>query len=276
MSRPTARSMTAVVTVAAVAAVLAGCSAAPTPTTRSASSRASDTAVHDAPDTDAEPTPEGPTLAEPAPLDVVFPDPALAECVSQGLDRAPLDITISQTTLDHVTDPQAKEAWAPGIEKPYAEYGVEPLGDEFGWLSCHDRIRNPEGMQYLRKLGFLNLEQGVEDLAPIGRMTALRILYVNEDDFEGPHSATHDLSPLSSLQNLDALALEGVKSDDFSVLSSLPSLVSLSLRESSIRDLDVVATLSKLRELDITGTQVTDLTPVEPVVAFGQLKVWGP
>ena len=97
----------------------------------------------------------------------------------------------------------------------------------------------------------------ITDLSPLSGLTQLRHLKLN-------HNLTlSDLSPLSSLPNLDVLHTEVNTISDLLPLTELFSLHELRLGGNIIEDLSPIAGLHNLRNISIGNNLITDLTPLK-------------
>ncbi|NNJ27740.1 leucine-rich repeat domain-containing protein [Alienimonas chondri] len=123
---------------------------------------------------------------------------------------------------------------------------------------------------------------GAEGFAPLGRLTELRTLSLQEtyptDEELAPTLDDADAEPvLSALTNLETLNLRqtGVTSKLMPVVGQLTNLKSLNLAEASgVREegLKELAGLTKLEDLDLWATGATDATMQEVVANFENLK----
>ncbi|UCH37222.1 MAG: hypothetical protein JSV76_05940, partial [Candidatus Bathyarchaeota archaeon] len=74
--------------------------------------------------------------------------------------------------------------------------------------------------------------------------------------------AVDDLSPLSTMKQLEFLWLNKTPVSDISPLSNCP-VKSLTLHKTNVKDLSPLARITTLERLHIAETPVTDLTPIK-------------
>jgi len=87
----------------------------------------------------------------------------------------------------------------------------------------------------------------VKDLTDLKHFTGLKMLIIADTEVK-------DLSPLSSLNNLQAVFFIGCNiTADLASLSNLPSLRALDIRRSPVSDLSPLGNMTNLNELCITG-----------------------
>jgi internalin A len=122
----------------------------------------------------------------------------------------------------------------------------------------------------LKNVRTLNLSNGkVEDLDPciIPHMSGLKEIFLGPGEL-------HDLSPLSTLLNLESIRASINKVSSVEPLSKLTKLDRLDLgrKRTLVKDLSPLRGLKKLKFLYIAGTPIDDLSPISPLMARG-LKV---
>jgi len=75
-------------------------------------------------------------------------------------------------------------------------------------------------------------------------------------------SNLQDLTPLSTLINLQKLYLYGTSVSDLTPLSTLINLQYLDLNDTRVRDISPLSTLTELRVLDLAYDDIDDITPL--------------
>ena len=132
------------------------------------------------------------------------------------------------------------------------------------------------------------------DLSPIGKLTALRFLYLRIHVYpmrfpirlEPLGNLTQleclgirgmgvidDLRPLTRLAKLRSFSLFGVQVKSLAPLSKLVNLEGLSLSHTSVSDLSPLSQLKRLSLLEIDGTRVVDLRPLRSLSGLQTLRV---
>jgi hypothetical protein len=111
-----------------------------------------------------------------------------------------------------------------------------------------------------------NSENWVKAGPLIGKLTALRSLYLQSTDVE-------DLAPLSSLTALESLDLSHARVDDLTPLQGLITLRSLNLWDTQVDTIAPLKGLTALRALDLSFTNVADIGPLKELKALKTLKL---
>jgi Leucine-rich repeat (LRR) protein len=96
----------------------------------------------------------------------------------------------------------------------------------------------------------------VTDLAPLGRLPALRVLDLR-------YTRVADLAPVGDLPELWWLNLEGTRAADLTPLARLRHLTKVFLTDTGVADLAPLEALTRLRHLDLSGTRVTTIQPLK-------------
>lgn len=185
-----------------------------------------------------------------------------------------------------IGDPEVEAELRQAIDKSEGDFNCEDLA-EVRSLNIYDQVETLVGVQHLRNLESLRVllgadpEDGIDDLEPLRHLTALTVLML-------PSNNLSDLEPLSALENLRRLSLDGTATplDDLTPLESLGSLVELDLsyagltaetiaplaaltqlellriHGNALGDLGALATLTNLKTLNIASSQISDLRPL--------------
>ena len=114
-------------------------------------------------------------------------------------------------------------------------------------------------------------ETQVTDIAPLAGLSGLQALNLGGLARDGRRLA--DLTPLSSLVNLQVLVLYENELQDLAPLSGLVNMEELSLDTNSVSDLTPLAGMEKLRILNIAHTAVSDLTPLKGFTNLTELTI---
>ncbi|HIR94066.1 MAG TPA: leucine-rich repeat domain-containing protein [Candidatus Egerieimonas intestinavium] len=114
-------------------------------------------------------------------------------------------------------------------------------------------------------------ETQVTDIAPLAGLSGLQALNLGGLARDGRRLA--DLTPLSSLVNLQVLVLYENELQDLAPLSGLVNMEELSLDTNSVSDLTPLAGMEKLRILNIAHTAVSDLSPLKGFTNLTELTI---
>ncbi|MBC1571354.1 LPXTG cell wall anchor domain-containing protein [Listeria sp. FSL L7-1426] len=178
------------------------------------------------------------SLAQPTPINEVFPDPQMALTMETKLGKASVTDLVSQSELDALTQ-----------------------------LETYLPIESIEGIQYLTNLTKLNISKAeVSDISDLKDLTKLT-------DLEMYANNIVDTSVLKNLMNLTYLDLHDNKITDISALGNLTNLVHLNLAYNQISDISAVSALSKLNMVWFTENQISDISPVANLTNLTSLSL---
>ena len=138
-------------------------------------------------------------------------------------------------------------------------------------LRANDRdISDITGLDSASRLRELHLNRNtITDLSLLSELTQLHWLELN-------HNVTlSDLSPLSSLPNLNGLHIEDNTISDLSPLTTLFTLRDLRLGGNIIEDLSAIAGLHNLRSISIGNNLITDLTALKDLKKLEWINMSG-
>ncbi len=126
-------------------------------------------------------------------------------------------------------------------------------------LRANDRgISDLTGLESANRLRELHLNRNrITDLSPLSGLKKLYRLELNHNE------TLSDLSPLSSLPNLNILFVESNIISDLSPLIELLTLHDIRIGRNIIEDLSPIAGLHNLRHMSISNNLITDLTPLK-------------
>lgn len=120
-----------------------------------------------------------------------------------------------------------------------------------------------------------SLEMEAKNASTITNISALSEL-TNLTELELP-CGLQDISPLSSLTNLQYLYLENNQISDFSALSNLTNLRSLTLYNNHISDISALSSalsgLTNLKSLNLSINQISDISALSGLVNLEQLQL---
>ena len=177
-------------------------------------------------------------LSAPAPVNVIFPDPALAAGVALELSEV-LGTPVTVTTVVTQDDLDL----------------LDIVGSSH-WMANHG-IVNLEGLQFLRNLGLLAVGSNpITDISPIAGLTNLHTLYLDD-------TLVTDLSPLTGLGSLNWLWARDSEISDLSPLANLSNLEALIMHGSRVSDISPLFGHPNLNNsLNLGGQQII-LPPVQ-------------
>ncbi len=131
-------------------------------------------------------------------------------------------------------------------------------------------ISDLTGLETASRLRDLYLNNNViTDLSPLASLNKLYRLELNHNEI------LSDLTPLSSLPNLNILFITGNTISDLSPLTELTTLYDLYMRQNIIEDLSPIAGLHNLRYLVIGDNLITDLTPLKDLKKLEFIRMSG-
>ena len=161
----------------------------------------------------------------------LFADPALAACVTTGLQLNDAKDATSQVKLNSVTtlDCNPNQATANGL------------------------IHALAGLEHLPHLSTLDLTGNqISDLTPLGQVPTLMSLKLT-------HNQVSDVSPLGALVNLQDLGLSDNQIQDVGNLGNLTQLRTLGLSGNRVVETGPLGHLVALTELDLSRNRLTDV-----------------
>ena len=143
--------------------------------------------------------------------------------------------------------------------------------DMLGLLSLEAgarQIGDLTGLEYAANLQTLNLfdNQRITDISPLSTLYNLETLTLNQNKIS-------DLSPLSGLTNLTELDVHHNYFTDVSPLSGLINLRRLALRENAISDISPLSGLVNLEYLSLLDTQVSDISVLAGLTSLTHLDL---
>ena len=112
--------------------------------------------------------------------------------------------------------------------------------------------------------GFATEAAGIENISGLEYAKNLKVLILNNNPIQ-------DLTPLSSLTQLERLQMPGVPIDDLTPIGNLTQLKELSLAFCGIRDISPLANLTQLIVLILSGNDIVDVGPLANLSALEEL-----
>lgn len=169
-----------------------------------------------------------------------------------------------------------KEVKAPKAPKKSAADCKKGPNVEFGDPALETEIRRKLSKEKgalsaadLKAVRSVNLSTGkVNDLDPcvFPLLTGMKDLFLGAGDLD-------DLTPLSTLAQLESLRASLNKVSDLTPIARLVKLDRLDIGRTAVTDLKPIATLVNLTELSIDGTEVSDLSPLASMTKLEKLSM---
>ncbi len=155
---------------------------------------------------------------------------------------------------------------------------ITPLADLTGLVRLnlsHNRIADLTTLAALADLEILSVSGAdLSDLAPLAGLG--KLVYLSADSCtrwlptRSRCGAPPDLTSLSGLAGLQALALHDNTMSDIAPLAELTNLHILSLHDNRISDLASLSSLTRLRDLDLSSNKVFDVAPLAANDGLGE------
>lgn len=165
-----------------------------------------------------------------------------------GLPHDLRERAIEACAVWEIADQQRKvRVWAPSVLT--ALFNGEPTRHSSVWATVTNACLRLQP-------SILNLTGlPVSDLSPLTSLSNLQRLFLAK-------TAVTDLAPLTPLAKLQTLSLFGTAVADLSPLAALPNLQSLTFGDTAVLDLSPLATLPRLETMYFSGTAVADVSPI--------------
>jgi Leucine-rich repeat (LRR) protein len=157
-------------------------------------------------------------------------------------------------------DPELEHAIRVALNKPTGPLTIDDLESLTALYAEDNHITDLTGLELCANLRVLDLgklgtSNEISDLSPLSGLNNLLWLYLDGNEIT-------DLSPLQYLTNLVALCLYGNEITNLAGLSGLINLERLLLGANKITDLTPLTALTSLRTLDLKGNNITDIQPL--------------
>lgn len=195
-----------------------------------------------------------PPLTTPTAINVLFPDPLLAQEIATELGRT-VTSTVMQSDLDTITIVDIDDIGVADIE------GMQYLVN-----LTHLTITNGKVLSSINQIsGLINLtelilfDNNISDISPVAGLVNLTYLHITSNNIS-------DINPISGLVNLTYLDVGNNNINDISPISGLVNLIHLGVGLLNVSDISPVSELVNLDELYINGNNISDISPVSGLV----------
>ncbi|EAG1149161.1 InlH/InlC2 family class 1 internalin, partial [Listeria monocytogenes] len=230
------------------------------------------------------------SIAQPTPINVIFPDPALANAVKTATGKSNVTDTVTQADLDGIATLSAFNTGVTTIE------GIQYLNNLIGLELKDNQITDLTPLKNLTKITELELSGNplknvsaiaglqsiktldltstqITDVAPLAGLSNLQVLYLDLNQITNisplagltnlqylsiGNNQVNDLTPLANLSKLTTLRADDNKISDISPLASLPNLIEVHLKDNQISDVSPLANLSNLFIVTLTNQTITN------------------
>lgn len=133
-----------------------------------------------------------------------------------------------------------------------------------------NRIRNGDAIASLRDLEFLDVsENELSDISFVSELANLEVLYI-----EG-NKGISDITPLSTLEKLEALSISNTAVNDIESICILKKLEELSAAGNGIDNLDPISALENLIWLDVRNNNIVDVSSLSKLKKLEYLYLAG-
>ncbi|EAC8514810.1 InlH/InlC2 family class 1 internalin [Listeria monocytogenes] len=212
------------------------------------------------------------SIAQPTPINVIFPDPALANAVKTATGKSNVTDTVTQADLDGITTLSAFGTGVTTIE------GVQYLNNLIGLELKDNQITDLTPLKNLTKITELELSGNplknvsaiaglqsiktldltstqITDVTPLAGLSNLQVLYLDLNQIT-------NISPLAGLTNLQYLSIGNAQVSDLTPLANLSKLTTLKADDNKISDISPLASLPNLIEVHLKNNQISDVSPL--------------
>ncbi|EBF5125773.1 InlH/InlC2 family class 1 internalin [Listeria monocytogenes] len=190
------------------------------------------------------------SIAQPTPINVIFPDPALANAVKTATGKSNVTDTVTQADLDGIVTLSAFNTGVTTIE------GIQYLNNLISLELKDNQITNLTPLKNLTKITELELSGNpLKNVSAIAGLQSIKTLDLTSTQIT-------DVTPLAGLSNLQVLYLDLNQITDISPLAGLTNLQYLSIGNTQVSDLTPLANLSKLTNLRADDNKISDISPL--------------
>ncbi|ELP1219862.1 InlH/InlC2 family class 1 internalin [Listeria monocytogenes] len=212
------------------------------------------------------------SIAQPTPINVIFPDPALANAVKTATGKSNVTDTITQADLDGIATLSAFNTGVTTIE------GIQYLNNLISLELKDNQITNLTPLKNLTKITELELSGNplknvsaiaglqsiktldltstqITDVTPLAGLSNLQVLYLDLNQIT-------NISPLAGLTNLQYLSIGNNQVSDLTPLANLSKLTTLRADDNKISDISPLASLPNLIEVHLKNNQISDVSPL--------------
>ncbi|EHC5295594.1 InlH/InlC2 family class 1 internalin [Listeria monocytogenes] len=212
------------------------------------------------------------SITQPTAINVIFPDPALANAIKIAAGKSNVTDTVTQADLDGITTLSAFGTGVTTIE------GVQYLNNLIGLELKDNQITNLTPLKNLTKITELELSGNplknvsaiaglqsiktldltstqITDVTPLAGLSNLQVLYLDLNQIT-------NISPLAGLTNLQYLSIGNAQVSDLTPLANLSKLTTLKADDNKISDISRLASLPNLIEVHLKNNQISDVSPL--------------
>ncbi|EGB9982776.1 InlH/InlC2 family class 1 internalin [Listeria monocytogenes] len=212
------------------------------------------------------------SITQPTAINVIFPDPALANAIKIAAGKSNVTDTVTQADLDGITTLSAFGTGVTTIE------GVQYLNNLIGLELKDNQITDLTPLKNLTKITELELSGNplknvsaiaglqsiktldltstqITDVTPLAGLSNLQVLYLDLNQIT-------NISPLAGLTNLQYLSIGNAQVSDLTPLANLSKLTTLKADDNKISDISPLASLPNLIEVHLKNNQIIDVSPL--------------
>ncbi|EAK8471833.1 InlH/InlC2 family class 1 internalin [Listeria monocytogenes] len=212
------------------------------------------------------------SITQPTAINVIFPDPALANAIKIAAGKSNVTDTVTQADLDGITTLSAFGTGVTTIE------GVQYLNNLIGLELKDNQITDLTPLKNLTKITELELSGNplknvsaiaglqsiktldltstqITDVTPLAGLSNLQVLYLDLNQIT-------NISPLAGLTNLQYLSIGNAQVSDLTPLANLSKLTTLKADDNKISDISRLASLPNLIEVHLKNNQISDVSPL--------------
>ncbi|OFF80042.1 internalin [Listeria monocytogenes] len=212
------------------------------------------------------------SITQPTQINVIFPDPALANAVKTATGKSNVTDTVTQADLDGIATLSAFNTGVTTIE------GIQYLNNLISLELKDNQITNLTPLKNLTKITELELSGNplknvsaiaglqsiktldltstqITDVTPLAGLSNLQVLYLDLNQIS-------NISPLAGLTNLQYLSIGNNQVSDLTPLANLSKLTTLRADDNKISDISPLASLPNLIEVHLKNNQISDVSPL--------------
>ncbi|MDA47210.1 InlH/InlC2 family class 1 internalin [Listeria monocytogenes] len=212
------------------------------------------------------------SITQPTPINVIFPDPALANAIKTATGKSNVTDTVTQADLDGIATLSAFNTGVTTIE------GIQYLNNLISLELKDNQITNLTPLKNLTKITELELSGNplknvsaiaglqsiktldltstqITDVTPLAGLSNLQVLYLDLNQIT-------NISPLAGLTNLQYLSIGNNQVSDLTPLANLSKLTTLRADDNKISDISPLASLPNLIEVHLKNNQISDVSPL--------------
>lgn len=193
------------------------------------------------------------SLAQPTPINQIFPDSSFAEIMRVRLGKTNVTDSVSQDELNALNAVDTNYGPTTGVN---SIEGIQYLNQLNILILQEGNISDIRPLSDLKSLTTLVISsQQISDVRPLSGLTNLTILQINQNQIS-------DISPLSGLINLTNLQINQNQISEIKPLSGLTNITSLNMAQNKINDINSLSGLRNLRALYMSNNNISDISPL--------------